>query len=163
MKSTIISMLIVLIMLVILPIILFGDNEISRKLGFSPGGDTADTIEKLQGKAPQNIEAVVTDKEVEVYKWIDDNGIMQFSSLPPHEGIEAEIMLLSPNTNVMDATKVPEKEPEHASKPKVFSVGSPYSPEGMKNIVDDSAELQETLNQRQVDQDKMMQDLFPKK
>lgn len=162
MKSTIISMCIALMLMIVVPMVLFGDNEIAEKFGFGRGGKS-DTKEDLRDKLPKNIKAVVTDKEVEVYKWTDKHGVMQFSHLPPQDGTDSEKLVLSPNTNVMDAIKIPEKEKEEVAKPQVFSLGSPYSPGGMKKMVDDSSELKETLNQRQADQEKMLQDLFPQK
>lgn len=159
MKSTIISMLIVLMLMIVVPMVLFGDNEIARNFGFGRVSND-DAVEDLKDKVPKNIQAVVTDKEVEVYKWTDEHGVMQFSSLPPYEGIASERMLLSPKTNVIDAIKIPKKEEEKIAKPQVFSLGSPYSPGGMKKMVDDSKALTEKLNTRQTEQDAMMQEMF---
>ncbi|MDH5613032.1 MAG: DUF4124 domain-containing protein [Gammaproteobacteria bacterium] len=161
MKSTIISMFIVLIVMVTLPMFLFGDGDLAQKFGFGNGGADADN--ELFGKTPKNVRAVVTDKKVEVYKWVDEYGVTQFSNLPPQEGGGSEKIVLSPNTNIMDAVKIPEKEQEEEVKSQVFSLGSPYSPGGMKKMVDDSMAMQEQLNQRQADQDKMIQDMFKQK
>lgn len=162
MKSTIISMIIVLILMIVVPMVLFGDNEIAKKFGFGVSSKN-DAKEDLQDKAPKNIQTVVTDKKVEVYKWADKHGVIQFSNEPPQDGSESEKMVLSPNTNVLDAIKITKKEPEKAAKPQVINLGSPYSPGGMKKMVDDSTNLQDQLNQRQTEQDKILQDLFPKK
>ena len=156
-------MFIVLILMITVPLLLFGDKEITQNFSFGFGGSSDGDMEDLKKKAPKNIKAVVTDKKVEVYKWTDEHGIMQFSSIPPQEGYTSEMMVLSPNTNVLDAVKIPEKEKPAELKQQVFNVGSAYTPSGMKKMVDDSSELQEKLNQRQADQDKMIQDLFPQK
>ena len=161
MKSTIISMIIVLILMIVVPMVLFGDNEIAKKFGF--GGGKNDVKANIQDKAPKNIQTVVTDKKVEVYKWADEYGVIQFSNLPPQDGSESEKIVLSPNTNVLDAIKITEKEPEKVAKPQVISLGSPYTPGGMKKMVEDSTNLQEQLDQRQTDQEKMIQNLFPQK
>lgn len=144
--------------MIVVPLFLFGDGDFAQKYGFGngAGGGKKD----LQDKTPKNIQAVVTDKKVEVYKWVDEHGVMQFSSTPPFEGGESEKIVLLPDTNIMDAIKIPEKEVEEAEKSQVFSLGNPYSPGGMKETVDDSKELQEKLNQRQAEQDKMMQEIF---
>lgn len=162
MKSTIISMIIVLILMIIVPLVLFGDNEIAQKFGFGIGGKKNIKAD-LQEKVPKNVQTVVTDKKVEIYKWADKHGVIQFSNVPPQDGSESEKMVLSPNTNVVDATKISEKEPAKVAKPQVISLGSPYTPGGMKKMVEDSTNLQEQLNQRQTDQEKMIQDLFPQK
>lgn len=157
MKSTIISMIIVLVVLVALPIIFLGDGNYAQKLGFSGfgGGDKP-------ARLPTNVKTVVTDKKVEVYTWTDANGIKQFSNTPPSEGGASEKIVLSPMTNVLDPLKVPEAEEEVvASKPKVYSVGNPYTPGGMKDMVNNSKEIQESMGQQQVERDKMMEQLFP--
>lgn len=130
--------------------------------GFS--SDSSSKSEDLQEKTPKNVQAVVTDREVVVYKWLDVYGVMQFSSIPPTpaDGIEAEMMVLSPNTNVMDALKIPKEEDKAEQKPNIISLGSPYSPEGMKGMIDDSMQLQEQMTQQQAEQEKMMGELFKK-
>ena len=163
MKSTIVSMIIVLIVIMSVPMFLVNDGEFAEKFGFGGAKEKNTMIETLQEQAPKNIQEVVTDKEVEVYKWVDQNGVTQFGQAPPMEGGDSKKIVLSPKTNVIDAFKAPESEVEVAKKPKVFKVGSPYSVEGMKQLVDDSVNVQELLNQRQAEQDQMMQDIFGKK
>ncbi|MDH5387309.1 MAG: DUF4124 domain-containing protein [Gammaproteobacteria bacterium] len=158
MKSTIISMFIVLIVMITLPMYLLNDDDFVQKLGRIWGNGDGVTTD-AQANGPKNVKMVVTDKKVEVYKWPDEHGVIQFSNVPP-EGLDSELLVLSPETNVMDAIKIPEKEPELIGMPKVTSLGSPYSPAGMKKLVDESIEMQETLNQRQADQEKMIQDIF---
>lgn len=156
MKSTIVSMFIVLIVLMIVPMFLLNNEEYLQKLGF--GGDS--NMEDLKAKAPKNIETVTTDRRVEVYKWVDDSGVVQFTNTPPMEGRASEKIVLSPNTNVMDAIKIPEEEPEVASGPTVYTLGNPYTPGGAKELIDQSMKLQEQMNQQQVEQEKMMQDMM---
>ena len=161
MKSTIISMIIVLAVMVALPMIFLGDNNYAERLGFSgfgPGGSSG-----KPAKLPTNVKAAVTDKRVEVYTWVDGNGIKQFSNTPPPEGGESEKIVLQPNTNVIKAMKVPAQEKEVAAAPKVYSVGNPYTPGGMKEVIDNSKDLKETIGQRQAEQEKMMQEMFKQK
>ena len=157
MKPTIISMFIVLIVMIAVPMLMFEDGRFVDRFGFFGGGS------EKSDKLPQNIQQVVTDKKVEVYKWVDEHGVTQFGQSPPEQGVESEKITLSPDTNVVDALKIAEEEPEIEEKPSVFSLGSPYSPGGMKDLVEDSINTQEMLNQRQTEQEQMMQDLFGKK
>jgi hypothetical protein len=156
MKSTIISMFVVLIVMVALPMIFLGEGNFAEKLGFSGFGGKGGSPAKL----PTNVKAAVTDKKVEVYTWVDENGIKQFSNTPPPEGGDSEKMVLSPNTNIMDPVNIPEEEVEVASRPRVYNLGNPYTPGGMKDVVDNTKDIKETMGQRQADQEKMMQDLF---
>jgi hypothetical protein len=156
MKSTIISMIIVLVVMVVLPMIFLGDGNFAQQLGFGGGGNGASPT-----KLPANVKTVVTDKKVEVYTWVDANGIKPFSNTPPPEGGASEKIVLKPNTNIMDPINIPEEEEVVASQPKVFSVGNPYTPGGMKDMIDSSKDIQESMGQQQVERNKMMQDLFP--
>ncbi|MCW8922180.1 MAG: DUF4124 domain-containing protein [Gammaproteobacteria bacterium] len=162
MKSTIISMAIVLVVLMVVPFFLLKNGDLLEKFGFG-GESSGDSIKELKAKVPKNVQTVTSKERIEIYKWVDEHGVTQFSHTPPLEGASFEKMELSPNTNVIDAFKTPEKEQEEVAKPDVFSVGSPYSPDGMKKMIDDSQSVQETLNQRQVDQEKILQDLLKRK
>lgn len=157
MKSTIISMIIVLMVMVAVPMIFLGDGNLAERLGFGGFGGK----EKPPAKLPKNIKAVITDKRVEVYTWVDEHGIKQFSNVPPQDGRESEMIVLSPNTNIIDAVKIPEQKTAVASTPKVYSIGNPYTPGGMKQVIDNSKDVQEMLNLRQAEQEQMMQELFP--
>ena len=157
MKSTIIYMFIVIIVMIVGLMLLFEDGRFVDRYGFVGGGS------EKSDKLTQNIQQVVTDKKVEVYKWVDENGVTQFGQSPPEQGVESEKITLSPDTNVVDALKLAEEEPEVEEKPSVFSLGSPSSTGGLTDLVEDSINTQEMLNQRQTEQEQMMQDLFGKK
>ena len=157
MKSTIISMIIVLIVMVALPMIFLGDGNIASKLGFDGFGKKGSAAVKL----PTNIKAAVTNERVEVYTWVDEHGIKQFSNTPPSDGGKSEKMVLKPDTNIMQAIKVPEEEEKVASGPKVYSLGNPYTPGGMKDMVDSTKDINDSAGQRKAEQDKMMQQMFP--
>ena len=113
---------------------------------------------------PSNISSVVTDKEVTYYRWVDENGQTHFSNTRP-TGQQAEQKTLRPNTNVVQAVKVPVEE-EESGGPSVFSLGSskdgkskdgddetfnPYSPEGVQKLMDkaqDAAKMMDTRNKQ---------------
>lgn len=158
MKSTIISMLVVLCVLAVVPMFLFGDKNLLAMFGLGP----KDELSELRAKAPKNFTSVTTDKKVTVYKWRDENGVLQFSSTPPPEGGPADTVELRPDTNLVKALKVPEEEPEKKSGPVVMSTRSPYTPGGMKDMIDTTSNLKDTLNQQQLEQQKMMEEMFGK-
>lgn len=160
MKSTIISMFIVLIVMITVPMFLFGNGDLAQKFGFGSGG-AGESMEDLRTRAPRNIQSVVTDEQVEVYKWVDEHGVTQFSNHPPAAAGEAQKIVLSPETNVISAIKVPEKQAEVTASPQVYSLSSPYSPGGMKKILDEASGMQEMLDQRKLEQDKALQGMFP--
>jgi len=125
------------------------------------GGGLPDFLQQMlpgqkpeQVAMPENITNVVTDEEVTVYKWMDEQGHVNFSSVPP-VGLEAEVRQLKPDVNVLPAMKLPEKEEEDEEQgqgSRVTKVGeglySPYSKEGVEKLVDDAKNVGDMLNQR---------------
>lgn len=174
MKSTIISMLIVLMVMVALPMIFLGDGDFAEQLGFRGFGGSG-VKEAAPVKLPENVKTVVTNKRVEVFTWTDEHGIKHFSNTPPSGGGVAEkIVLLPEDINTMEAVKIPEKveevgkeegkdekKKEGKSASKLLGMRNPYTPGGMKKLVGDSKDLQDTMAQQQAEQEKMMQELFP--
>jgi hypothetical protein len=159
MKSTIISMIIVLVLLIVVPLVFLGDNDFAEQLGFKMSSERAE----LNAKTPKNITNVVTDKEVEVYKWVDDYEVTQFSHSPPMMGGEWELIVLKPDTNVIDAIKIPEEEEKKPERPQVFSVGSPYTPDGLKDLIEQSEGIQDLVDSRQEQQQKALEEMFKQK
>jgi len=111
---------------------------------------------------PENISSVVTDKEVTYYQWVDEHGQTHYSSTPP-VGMAAEQKKLRPDTNVVQAVKLPEKE-EESGGGQIFSLGSskdgksgdkkgddeafnPYSPEGVQKLIENAQSAAKMLEQ----------------
>ena len=156
MKSTIISMLIVLCILAAAPLLLFGDSGILARYGIDLFGEP-----DLRAKAPKNITNVTTDKKVQVYRWRDQNGVMQFTNSPPPQSHQAELVELVPNTNIVKAVEVPEEQQEQErSRPKVMTTGSPYTPAGMKDLLDTTSSLADGISEKQTQQQELMDQII---
>jgi hypothetical protein len=156
MKATIISMIIVLGVLAIIPTLLMGDRGLVARLGLD-----LFTAEEQAPQPPKNLTNVTTNEKVQVYKWRDEHGVMQFTSTPPVEVQEVELVELAPNTNIVKAIEVPEDEPEaRRSGPRVVTVGNPYTPGGMKDLLDTSSGLAEDMSQRQKEQQQLMNQIL---
>ena len=156
MKFKILSMLITLGILSVTPMIYMGKFDPLSFIdsGFSNG---ASEFKKLQAKAPKNLTNVVTDKKVQVYKWRDKNGVMQFGNTPPATVTNAEQVALNPNNNLIQAVKIPKKEePKEAAKAEL---PNPYSVKGMKKVMNDARGVEDLLQQRHEAQQKMMNNL----
>lgn len=115
---------------------------------------------------PLSATSVRTDRDVTVYKWVDEKGHTHFSEKPPM-GKVAQTIELKTNTNLMQAVKVPESEQaEEASGAKVFSLGksfdsdpdnkasdggleNPYTPEGVQNLIENAKNVSKMMDQRQ--------------
>ena len=149
MKSTIISMLIVLILLVAVPMIFLGDNPVADRfnLDFFKSSGSAGV------KLPTTIKSVTTDKAVQMYKWRDEHGVLHFSNQPPPGG-EAELIELAPNLSTMQAVK-PRPQETAVAAPET-TPASPYTPGGMKDLLQQAGSMKELMDQQQVDQQKAL-------
>lgn len=146
-------MLIVLGGMAVTPMIMTGKFD---PMAFFNGGGLNE-FEKLKAKAPKGLSSVVTDEKVQVYKWRDNNGVMQFSNEPPPESAKGEKMVLNPNNNIIDATKV--VRTEKAKKETEITAPKPYSMKGMKKVVDDAKGVEDLLKNRHESQQKMLKNL----
>ncbi len=153
MKSTIISMLVVLVLLVTLPMIFLGDHNIAGR--FLDFGKPA---AKGVALPDAGIKTVTTDSVVQMYKWRDANGIMQFSNILPAHG-EAELIQLTPNLSTIEAVKVPKKATTTATVTASPELGNPYTPGGMKQMVEQANALKGMMNQKQVEQQKVLDNI----
>ena len=158
MKSTIISMIIVLCVFAIIPMFLLGDDSVLAKFGLGAFSGSEE-----RPKLPKNLTNVTTDEKVQVYKWRDKYGVMQFTNTPPPEAQQAELVELTPNTNIIKAVEVPEEEPEQKrTGPSVMMTGNPYTPGGMKDLLDTTSSLAEGMNQKQLEQQQLMDQILGK-
>jgi hypothetical protein len=149
-------MLIVLCVLATVPLFLFGDSGMLARFGIdlSSGSDPGT-------KAPKNLTNVTTDRKVQVYKWRDEYGVMQFTNTPPPQGQQAEMVELTPNTNIVKAVEIPQQEvEEERGGPGVMTTGSPYTPGGMKDMLDATTDLKDGMNEKQLEQQQLIEQIL---
>jgi len=145
-------------MLITLGIILFASQYMLKNMGGIPGfnnGATSDVTEGIK-----DMGNAVLDKDVTVYQWTDSAGVTHYGGTPPAGQGQYEKKTIHSNTNVMQAQKIAEEEEEKIQRPRVATVGSVYSPEGVKDLMDDTKGLQEQMNQRTADQEKLLNDIM---
>lgn len=149
-------MLIILGILSVTPMIYMGKFD---PLSFIDSGvdKGLSGFEKLKAKAPENLGNAITDEKVQVYKWRDKNGVMQFSNTPPQNGDTAQQLELNPNHNVVQAVKIPVKEA--ATEEDSSEAPNPYSVKGMKKVMNDAKGVEQLLQKRHEDQQKMLNDI----
>jgi hypothetical protein len=108
-----------------------------------------------------NLGNAVLDEDVTVYQWVDAQGVTHYGSTPPTGQGSYQVKQIQANANLMQAHKsAAEEEEVDTQGPKVAKVGSLYTPEGVKGMMDDASQLQEQMNQRAEEQEKMMQELM---
>jgi len=153
MKFKILSLLVTLGFLSVMPMIYIG--KLNPLAFFDSGLDNG--LSELKAKAPENFSNAVTEEKVSVYKWRDKNGVMQFSNTPPASGAVAELIVLKPNSNIVQAVKIPQQEAftEEVNR----SAPNPYSIQGMKQVMDDAKGVEQLLQNRHEQQQKMLNDI----
>lgn len=151
-------MLITLGVLAVMPMIYMGKIE---PLAFFSSGvkDSVSELNKLKANAENGFAGVVGNEKVQVYKWRDKNGVMQFSHLPPASGEFAEKVAFNPNTNIVQAVKVPQVEKEKPKQVAEIKTPSPYSIKGAKKVLQDAKGIEAMLQKRHEEQQKILSDL----
>ena len=84
---------------------------------------------------------------------------MQFSSKPPPDTYHAEQIVLHPDSNVVQAVTVSEKETAQPVAKAENLAATPYSIKGMKQVVDDAKGIEEMLQQRDEQQQIILNDI----
>ena len=155
MKFKILTMLIILGILSVTPMIYMGKfDPLTLISNFSFSG-----LDSIETKSLNKLKKVVTDEKVQVYRWRDENGVMQFSNTPPATEPHAEQIVLDTNSNVMQAVKVPVKEVKEEKPEPAVKAPSPYSAKGMKKVMDDARGVEEMLQKRHEEQQKMLNNI----
>ena len=154
MKMGIISLLLSLVVFMVLPFFMFGEDGGPLLKGGVKVPEFSNPMDALEKANPLNS----SSEKVQVYKWQDANGVWQFSSQPPAGQASVETIELSPNTNVMAPTPVAAESDPAPTGPRVSVLGgaSPYSPDGVKQLVDQAKNVQEMLDERQKMQEQLL-------
>lgn len=90
------------------------------------------------------------DNEQAVYKWIDANGKVHYSSKPPEETTNAREVAIDPNQNIVQRVDTKPKV-ENKSAPTIAPTSldiQTYSPETIEKLVNDAKEVQTLMNER---------------
>jgi len=92
---------------------------------------------------------------VNFYKWYDAGGNVQFTTVPPPDGIEYTVKGYDPNVNVIQAVKVPEAETVEGGAATASDSAStepdlanPYDAETIKKLFEDTKNIEKLLNDR---------------
>ncbi|HEA26221.1 MAG TPA: hypothetical protein ENH92_03785 [Ectothiorhodospiraceae bacterium] len=96
------------------------------------------------------------------YKWRDSEGNWQLSDTPPQNG-HYETIIVDPNTNILQAdipvTKIatpPSTQIKDTSAQPAYSPAMAYDPEKVSEIMDSARNVENLLQERKVQQDKLL-------
>ncbi|WP_370979000.1 DUF4124 domain-containing protein [Agaribacterium sp. ZY112] len=83
------------------------------------------------------------------YKWIDKDGTTHYSSEAPTENVEATVLEVDPQQNIIQSVEVAVKEETPASpQAQTAPIANPYNPETIHKLMNDAKGVQEKLNSR---------------
>jgi hypothetical protein len=119
-------------------------------------GTNVPVIDDLKGLI--NISGPIRDSN-QIYKWIDIDGNLHFTSSPPAENIKYTVKGYNPNQNLIQAVNVePEvgqlvvdsvaKEKTEGKTRGTNKVGNPYSVKKVERLFKDAEGIESLLNNR---------------
>jgi len=120
-------------------------------------------LSSITEKVPSGVsdlENAVVEKDVTVYQWVDDKGVTHFGGTPPTGQGSYDKKEIRANTNLLNAFKAPQVEEEKKAKSRVSMVGSVYSPDGAKDMMDDAKDTSKQMSEQMAKQEKMLQDIM---
>ncbi len=96
-----------------------------------------------------------------VYKWVDENGVTQYSSEPPPENVRTQTLELDPRLNIVQGTEAPQAAEKPKSQPPALALpeGPIYSPETINKLINDAQNVQNLLDERYQQQNKALKNL----
>ena len=82
-----------------------------------------------------------------LHKWVDSNGVTQYTQTRPPKHAIGKVILVDPNANVVARLKTNAKTPEKAPQAD-DPEGSAYNPSTVKKLMDDAKNVQKLLDDR---------------
>ena len=104
-----------------------------------------------------------------IYKWVDDQGVTQFSSTPPPTSQNVQVLLIDPSTNVVQSRDFKSKPYSNQSEDSNSRVketvttdpapqGQVYSPSQVTKLLDDARNVEGLLKERFDNQQKIIEE-----
>ena len=121
-----------------------------------------ENIAKEASSGISTLENAVVDEDVTVYKWVDDKGVTHFGGAPPTGQGAYDKQEIRTSTNLINAHKTQEEETAKPARGRVTQVGNIYTPEGIKDLMDDAKNTSQEMNDRMLEQQKMLDDIMGK-
>jgi len=108
---------------------------------------------------PDAVDSSIEGQTRTFHKWQDATGAWNYGENPPADARSLTAISLKLNDNVVPSTPVAKSQDKEGAQEQpqleTPSLASPYSPSQIKKLFEDTRQLQETLNQRQREQDAM--------
>ena len=98
--------------------------------------------------------AVQDDVGTVIYKWVDIDGVLQYSNVLPSPDIAVEVVVIDPQANLVPAIVAPARGMDNKVAVESSTDGNkptsllPYTPEQLKESLDDARNAQQMMNQK---------------
>ncbi len=114
---------------------------------------------KMPDLSAPDIKSIANGGKTTAYKWKDENGVIHYSSEPPPEQQQVEVLEVDGNVNLVQGLREQEEIPGPSQNPEGtidMPSGNVYSPENIQKLIRDAKEVQQKLNERYSEQEKIM-------
>lgn len=112
---------------------------------------------KMPDISAHSVNPLVNGGKTTAYKWTDENGVVHYSSEPPPEHQQVEVLEVDPNINLMQGVQKKEEVPGPTSQPALeLPSGNIYNPKNVQKLIQDAKDVQQKLNERYKEQEKIM-------
>ena len=112
---------------------------------------------KMPDISAPNVDSLVNGGKTTAYKWTDENGVVHYSSEPPPEQQQVEVLEVDPNVNLVQGVQKKEEVPGPGSQPALdLPSGNVYSPKNVQKLIQDAKDVQQKLNERYQEQEKIV-------
>ena len=112
---------------------------------------------KMPDLSAPSVNSLVNGGKTTAYKWTDENGVVHYSSEPPPEQQQVEVLEVDPNVNLVQGIQKKEEIPGPGSQPSLdLPGGNVYSPENVQKLIQDAKDVQKKLNERYQEQEKIV-------
>ncbi len=105
--------------------------------------------------------AIQGEPEKLLYKWKDATGATFFGDMPPVDALEVTVFRNQDlNVNVIAPTPLPEEPPEAQAAPAAPpALPNPYTPQGVEQILEQARDVQNKLDERMAEQQRVLDEL----
>ena len=112
---------------------------------------------KMPDISAPRVDSLVNGGKTTAYKWTDENGVVHYSSEPPPEQQQVEVLEVDPNVNLVQGVQKKEEVPGPGSQPALdLPGGNVYSPKNVQKLIQDAKDVQQKLNERYQEQEKIV-------
>jgi hypothetical protein len=107
-----------------------------------------------------NAEDMLPSSKTRVYKWVDEQGVLNYSQEPPPASITSKAMDVDANVNLIQGTPLPQiEESDTSSRPRSVLLGESGYGEEEQTPIEKAEEARALLEEREKEMKKILDSL----